>query len=312
MPIFANHCNSNLNHVFGVPILRPGLRRSNLSVAVQGQQVHTTFNLYLHQNLTSLPNEVSTIDSASDTNLTPSFSHALQAVYPAANPSGLTVRVDSSSGGLNLTGGMDVSGVSNRTGDIVTSNMTWLPFNVVSDLKAGNLSYNDVGAHYFRPVVADYANVSSFVGRPNATITGVSFYVNGSAVGAPTAENYVGNFTLLNFASLSPSLDQWNRTYTLSNDTTTWRYPSSTLLNFDMRIQKKNMTTHYIATYDYSAIITIPGIGRAQGNAVLGDVGTGEKEWAMTAIVVIVLVSAVAVQFLLRSRKKKVARFQRK
>ena len=252
------------------------------------------------------------MDSASDGNLAPSFTHALQTVYPVANPSGVTIRVDSSSGGLNLTGAMDVSGVSNRTGDIVTANMTWLPFSVASDLKAGNLSYNDVGSQYFRSVVASYANASSLVGRPNATITGVSFFVNASAVDAPAAENYVGNFTMLDFRSLSPALDQWNSTYTLSNDTTTWRYPSSMLLNFDMKIQRKNVTTHYTATYEYSATITVPGVGRGQGNAVLADVGTGDKEWAMTAIVVIALVSAVAVQFLVRSRKKRVARFQRR
>ena len=285
---------------------------SNVSVSVQGQQVHTTFNLYLHQNITALPNEVTTIDSASDPNLTPTFTHALQAVFPVANPSGLTIRVDSSSGGLNLTGAMDVTGVSNRTGDIVTANMTWLPFNVSSDLKAGELSYNDVGSRYFRSIVANYANASALVGRPNATITGVSFYINASAVGAPQAENYVGNFTMLDFRPLSPALDQWNRTYTLNNDTTAWRYPSSMLLNFDMRIQRKNVTTDYVATYDYSATITVPGVGRAQGSAVLIDVGTGEKEWAMTAIVVIALVSAVVVQFMLRSRKKKVARFQKR
>jgi hypothetical protein len=190
--------------------------------------------------------------------------------------------------------------------------MTWLPFNVASDLTAGNFNFNYIGRHYFRSVVAYYANASKFVGRPNATITGVTFFVNGSAVGPPTAENYVGNFTMLDFRSLSPSLDLWNRTYTLTNDTTTWRYPSSIRLDFDMKIERKNVTTHYIATYDYSASITVPGVGRAQGSAVLLDVGSGEKEWAMAAIVVIALVSAVAVQFLLRSRKKKVARFQRR
>jgi hypothetical protein len=207
---------------------------------------------------------------------------------------------------------MDVSGVSNRAGDIVTANMTWLPFNVASDLRAGNFSYNQVGSHYLRRVVAYYTNASSFVGRPNATITGVSFFVNGSAVGPPTAENYVGNFTMLDFRSISPALDQWNRTYTLNNDTTTWRYPSSMRLDFDMKIQRKNITTHYVATYEYSAIITVPGVGRAQGSAVLIDVGTGVKEWVMTAIVVIAIVSAVAGQFLLSSRTKKVVRPQRR
>jgi hypothetical protein len=285
---------------------------SDLSVSVQGQQVQAKFNLFLHQNMTALPSETTTLDSASNANLTSAFASALHTAYPSAGLSGLTVRIDSTKDDLNLTGTMGVSGVSNRTGDIVTANMTWLPFNVASDLTAGNLSFNEVGRRYFRPVVVDYANASSEVGRPNATITGVSFLVNQSAVGSPTAENYVGNFTMLDFRSLSPSLDQWNRNYTLSNDTTAWHYPSSIRLDFDMKIQRKNVTTHYLATFSYSARITVPGVARSQGSAILLDVGTGQKEWIMAAIVVIALVSAVAVQFLLRSRKKKVAKFQRR
>lgn len=298
--------------IFAASVFSAPVYASNLSVSVQGQQVHTNFSIYLHQNVTTLPTETTTIDASSDTNLATAFTQALRSVYPTAAPSGLTVRVDSSGGGLNLTGSMDVSGVSNRTGDIVTANMTWLPFYVTSDLKAGNLSYNDVGSHYFRSVVVHYANISATVGRPNATITGVSFFVNASAVGPPSAENYVGNFTMLDFRSLNPSLGQWIENYTLNNDTTAWRYPPSMPLNFDMKIQRKNVTTDYVATLEYSAEITVPGVGRVQGNAVLLDVGTGVKEWVMAGIVVIAIVAAVAIQLLLRSRKKKVARFQRK
>jgi hypothetical protein len=79
-----------------------------------------------------------------------------------------------------------------------------------------------------------------------------------------------------------------------------------------MKIQRKNVTTHYVATFEYSAMITVPGVARAQGNAVLLDVGTGIQEWVMTAIIVITVVSAIGVQFLLRSRKKKSAKFQRR
>jgi len=293
-------------------VLTAPVHASAVSVSVHGEQVQTKFNLFLHQNVTTLPAENTTIDSTSNANLTTAFTNALHDENPMASASGLTLQIDSTGGDLNLTGSMDVAGVSNRTGDIVTANMTWLPFNVVSDLTAGNLSFNDVGRHYFKPVVAYYSNVISLVSRPNATITGLSFLINSSAVGPPAAENYVGNFTMLDFSSLSSSLDQWNRTYTLSNDTTTWQYPSSSRLNFGIIVQRKNVTTNYVATYEYSASITVPGVGRAQGSTVLLDVGSGEKEWAMAGIVVIALISAIAVQLLLRSRRKKIARFQRR
>jgi hypothetical protein len=284
---------------------------SNLSVAIQGTQVQTNFNLYLHQNITDLPTESTTLDSASNASLNSAFSNALHATYPSAAASSVTLKIVSTKHDLNMTGSMGVSGVANRTGDIVTANMTWLPFNVVSDLTAGNLSYNQIGSRYFKPLVTYYGKESAFVGRPNATISGVSFFVNESAVNPQQAQNYVGNFTTFNFGAINPSLDAWNRTYTINNDTTTWRYPSSTTLDFDMSVQVKNVTTHYVAAFNYSAIISVPGLGRSQGSAIFLDVGTGGMEWAMTAIVVIALVSAVAVQFLLRSRKKTV-KFQRR
>jgi hypothetical protein len=160
--------------------------------------------------------------------------------------------------------------------------------------------------------VTHYANVSRFVSLPNATITGVTFFVNGTSVGAPAAQDYVGNFTTLNFGALNPDLADWNRTYTLTNNTTTWRSIPSSLLNFDMRISRKNNTSDYIATYGYNAAISVSGVGRTQGNAILVDVGTGQTEWVMAAIVVLALASAITVQLLFRSKKKRLARFQRK
>lgn len=298
--------------MFAASIVSVPVHASGMSVSVHGQQVHANFNLWLHQNVTTLPTETTTIDSSSDMNLASAFTQALHVAYPAATPSGVTLRVDSSSGNLNLTGSMDVTGVSNQTGDIVTANMTWLPFHVTSDLKAGNLSYNDVGSTYFRSVVSQYAVLSAMVGRPNATVTGVTFFVNASAVGPPAAENYVGNFTMLDFRAVNPTVGEWIQNYTLNNDTTAWRYPSSTPLDLDMKIDRKNVTTSYVATLEYSAEITVPGIGRTKGNAVLLGVGTGQTEWAMAGIVVIAIIAAVAAQFLLRSKKKKTVVFRKK
>jgi hypothetical protein len=140
----------------------------------------------------------------------------------------------------------------------------------------------------------------------------VTFFVNGTSVGPPAAEDYVGNFTTLNFGQLTPNLGQWNRTYTLTNNTTTWRYFLSQSLNFDMRIGRKNVTTDYVASYGYNATIAVHGVGRAQGYMLLVDVGTGQTELIMAAIVILILASTIAVQLRWRSRKKLPGKFQRK
>jgi len=79
-----------------------------------------------------------------------------------------------------------------------------------------------------------------------------------------------------------------------------------------MRISRKNTASDYIATYGYDAAISVFGVGRTQGNTILVDVGTGQTEWMMAAIVILAFVSAVTVQLLFRSKKKRLARFQRK
>jgi hypothetical protein len=285
---------------------------SNVTVTVGAQQVHAKFALSLVQNVTTLPNVTTTIYPDSDPNVSTAFTQALRNATPSASPENLRLDITSTRRSLNLTCTMDILGVSQRNGDILSVNMTWLQFDVNSDVRAQNFSFNTVGNRYFRSVVAYYANASRFVSHPNATITGVTFFSNGTSIGPPAAEDYVGNFTTLRFDSLNPDLSQWNRTYTLTNNTTTWRYFPSQLLNFDMRVQRKNITSDYVATYGYNATITDPGVGRAQGRILLADVGTGQTEWVMAAIVILAVVSAVGIQVVYRSRKKKLAKPQRR
>ena len=285
---------------------------SNITVSIQGQQVHTSISLSLVQNITALPNITTTVDSASQSNLSAAFDQGLNRVNPNAVSSGLSVGITSTKGSLNLTCTMDVSGVSQRNGDIVSVNMTWLAFNVTSDLRAENLSYNTIGSSYFRPVVAYYANASRFVGRPNSTIGGVTFFVNGTSLNPTQAQNYAGNLTMIDFSGLSPMLDQWNRTYTLTNNTTIWRYSPPQLFSFDMRIQRKNVTADYVANYGYSAMISVSGLSRAQGHTILIDVGTGKIQWVMAAIVILAVFSAITVQIFYRNRRKRLGKFQRR
>jgi hypothetical protein len=208
---------------------------------------------------------------------------------------------------------MNLLGVSERHGDVSAVNMSWKAFNVASDLRSGNLSYNGIGKRYFRPVYEFYTNASKYVGRPNATITGVSFFMNETqAISGEEATNRVGNVTLLDFRSLSPALEQWVRTYNLSNDTTTWQYAPAPLLADSIKIQEGNNTKQFFSRYGYSAEIVAPGLARASGNTLIVDVGSGLTEWIMAGIVVLAIVSAIAAQILFRRRKKKLARMGRR
>ncbi len=286
---------------------------SNVSITIDKKtgQVQAIFRLTLEQNITQLPNQTNTLNLANDPQSASSFNEALKKTNSTAVLSDLTMDITSKGSSLTLTTTMTVSGVSDRRGDILTVKMDWKGFNVTSDLRAGNLSYNKLGLRYFRPVVLFYANASRFVARPNATITGVSFLVNRTSVGPPTAENYAGNFTILDFADLNTPLEQWGRTYSLSNDTTTWRYTPAQHFDFAITTQRQNRTTEFFATYSYDAEIIVSGIARAHADTLLVDAGTGQEEWIMAGIVSLTIILAIVTQLLFRAKKKKYVKFGR-
>jgi len=285
---------------------------SEVAVTVQGEQVHATFDLSLVQNVTRLPGMTATVDSTAQSDVSSAFNAAVSKPDPSASASAVNIEISSTAQRLNLTCQADISGVSNRRGDILAVNMSWLGFNVSSDLRVENFSFNTVGNRYMKPVVAYYANASRFLGRPNVNVTGVTFFVNKTSIAPAPAVDYIGNFTMLDFRSLSPTLDEWNRTYSLTNNTTSWRYSPSTSLNFDMKIERGNITTDFTASYGYNATISVSAVGRQEGHILLLDVGTSGIEWVMTTILILAVVSALGIQLMFRNRKKRTAKFQRR
>jgi hypothetical protein len=281
---------------------------SNVAITVENQQVKAEYILSLQQNVTKIPDLTTSVSMASDEKLSSAFANALKVNNQTATPSNLTVNVESKGGWLNLTTSMTVTGVTVRRGDVLAVDMAWKAFNVSTNLQAGNLSYNTVGKTYLLPVTSFYANASRSLGHPNATFTGISFFVNSTAVSSQTAENYVGNFTVFDFRALQPSIDGWPRTYSVTNDTTAWRFARTSLLDFSIAAQHANQTTRLFAKYGYDAEVSVSGLARTQGNTVLVDVGTGRRELAMAGIVAITVIVAIAAQFMYRAKKKKFVR----
>ena len=290
-----------------VSIYAAPVSATNVTMTFNKGQLQAKMVLSVHQNMTDFPKETINLDASSDVSMSAAFTAALRKVAGSASFSALTVGVSSSPTWLNLTITTNVVGMTERHGDVATANMTWRSFNVSSDLRAGDLSYNNVGRRYLRPVVAFYQNASKFETSPNATIKAVTFFVNGTlSVPGPMATNSVGNFTFLDFSALSAPLAQWNRTYTLSNNTSSWKYAPPPLINASLRVQSLNKTFTIFATSVYSAEITASGLVQTQGEVLLTDVGTGLNEWIMVGVVVLALVLAIVVQIMYARRKKAV------
>jgi hypothetical protein len=277
----------------------------NVSVTFNQQQAQAKIALSLHQNMTALPNEDVLLDASRDSNISNAIAAALKSQDPSASFTALTVDVKSSADWLNLTVMMNLSGIYNRRGSFADLNMTWKDFSTQTDLRVGNLSYNTVGSRYLRPVVDYYVNASKFETKPNATVQSVNFLASGNnSVSGPDQANLVGNFTVLNFNSLSVPLDDWNRTYSLTNNTTSWRYTPTEILNSTIRVQEVGKAFTLISLFGYDADISVPGLAVAQGNVLRVDVGTGLEEWVMLAVVVVFIGLAGAVQIVYRRRRK--------
>jgi hypothetical protein len=278
---------------------------STITFDVGKDHVHVKMNLSLHQNMTALPTQTSTLTLSQDPPMSTSFTQAFAKLDPAAILSDGSMKIDSSKTWLNLTLTLNVTGVTNQRGDVATVNMTWKSFQVTADLRDGNLSYNAIGNIYLRPVVDFYANATKFENTPNATIKAVNFFVNGTeSVGGDTAGNTVGNFTLLDFRPLTLPLDQWTRTYNLENNTTNWRFIPVTTFNASVTAQQHNQSVDLFSDYTYDAEVTVPGVARASANILLIDVGSGGKEWVMAGIVVLALALMILVQVLYRSKRR--------
>jgi len=284
---------------------------ADVTITFDKQQVQAKMILSVHQNMTRFPNQATSLDASSGANVSSAINEALRGVDPSASFSALSVKVKSNATWLNLTVVMSLAGVSERRGDVADVNMTWKAFNTTADLRVGNFSYNTVGSRYFRPVVDFYQNASKFENNPNATIKAVTFFVNGTSVAGASVANLVGNFTVLDFRSLDLPLDQWNRTYNLANNTTTWRYAPPTILNASIRVQELNKTFTLFSYYAYGALITVQGLASAHGNLLRANVGTGQQEWIMAAAVLVAVVAAVVVQVVFR-RKRKTLRLGRR
>jgi hypothetical protein len=293
--------------VYAVPV-----SAANVTITFDNGQVQARMNLSLHQNMTTFPNKVTTLNATSDPTITSAINRAFKDANSSASISTMTIGVSSAPSWLNLTLQMNVGGVTGKIGDIAYANLTWRTFRTLEDFRTDNFSYNTVGSRYFRPVLDFYVNASENEANPNATIQGVTFFVNGTqSVAGITEADQVGNFTLLDFRPLSQPLDKWNQTYSLTNNTSTWRYNPPTILNDSVRVTQANKTFTIFSLYSYNAQIQANGLVQAHGDVLRADVGSGQSEWIMASVVVLAIILALAVQIMFR-RKRKAVRLGRR
>jgi len=276
---------------------------SSLNYTIQETKVSAGLALNFYQNATSMPNLNVTLTGTSAQDLTRALEESIRKKAVGLSITSLTGELKSADGWVNSTINFEVAGASGRKGDLLVANCSWAPFNVSRDLRIEDLSYNLIGATYIRPRFAEYANYTGT--SLNETISAVQYLSIGEEVPPLIAVNRAGNATLLDFALIDQPIQNWKRTYNITNDLTTWTYDPGLALNLEMKVTpREGLPSTFQASYSYNASVSVKGSGQAQGNVISVDMYGGLMPLLMLVVVLVTFVAAIIASWTYRSRRR--------
>jgi hypothetical protein len=201
--------------------------------------------------------------------------------------SSLSIYVKSNDSWLNVSTTFELDGVSSVENDVISTDLSWIPFKVISDLKVGDLSYNLVGEEYLRPAIYELANQSN-----------VNFFSPFyTPITTLMAMNIAGNVSTFDLGQISTNLTSWKKYFDENSFTTSWNLPSRTTLDLRVQITSENASDSALAQtaatfYSYTdtyATVTIPGHGVIVEDSVIYENSSGRYSIIMlTAIIVLI------------------------
>jgi len=292
------------------PLTSLDANASSLDYTIQETMVSATLTLHFYQNATSIPNLNATLTGSVAQELTAALEASLTTRTTGISISALTGELTSSDNWINSTIRFGIEGAARRKGDLLVADCSWMSFNVSRDLKIENLSYNLIGATYLRPQFAAYAN---FTGAPlNETISAVQYLSGGEDAPAWIVTNRVGNATLLDFGRIGVPIENWRRTYNLTDDLTTWTYDPGPILDVGMGVTPlEGKPWNVQASYGYNASVSVRGSAQAKGNIISVDLFGGLQPLLMLVVVLVTFATAVITSWTYRSRRRQMLRRRR-
>jgi hypothetical protein len=266
---------SSLNHVSG----------SSIEVEIDDGEARVLIESILYQNLTKFP-ETDTNISGSELNIAKSaFEDALNVqARKSLKISSLSIYVKSNDSWLNVSANFDLDGVSYSEDEVTSTDLSWIPFKVISDLKVANLSYNLVGEEYLRPAIYDLSNQS-----------GVNFFSPFyTPITTPMAMNIAGNVSTFDLGQFSTNFTSWSKYFDKNSFTTSWNLPTRTILDLRAQIIDENATdTSSGATFysyaDAYATVSIPGHGVIVDHSVIYEDSSSRYSIIMLAVIIVLL-----------------------
>jgi len=254
---------------------------SSLEVEIDDGEAKVLIESILYQNITKFP-ETDTNISGSELNIAKSaFEDALN--VQARKPlkiSSLSIYVKSSDSWINVSTTFELDGVSYSENEVISTDLSWIPFKIISDLKVGNLSYNLVGEEYLRPTIYILSNQS-----------GVNFFSPFyTPITTPMAMNIAGNVSTFNFEQFSTNFTSWSKYFDEKSFTTSWNLPTRTILDLRVQIIDENATGvgTEAAFYSYTdayVTVSIPGHGVIVDHSVICENSSSRYSIIMLTVI---------------------------
>jgi hypothetical protein len=286
---------------------------SSLEVEIEGGKAKVLIESILYQNITKFP-ETNTNISGSELNMAKSaFEDALNAqVQKPLKISSLSIYVKSNDSWLNVSTILDLDGVSSTDNEVISTDLNWIPFKVVSDLKVGNLSYNLVGEKYLRPAIYELNNQSN-PGHELANQSSMNFFSPFyTPITASMAMNIAGNVSTFDLGQFSTNFTSWSKYFDENSFTTSWDLPSRTILDLRVQIISENVSDLRTGTAFYSytdayATVSIPGHGVIVDHSVIYENSSSKYSIIMLTIIIVlialVIVSRYAGKHLMKTKR---------
>lgn len=262
---------------------------SSIEVEIDDGEAKVLIESKLYQNITKFP-ETDTNISGSELNMAKSAIEDALTVQ-ARKPlkiSSLSIYVKSDDSWLNVSAIFELDGVSSSENDVISTDLSWIPFKVISDLKVGNLSYNLVGEEYLQPAIYDLSNQS-----------GVNFFSPFyTPITTPMAMNIAGNVSTFDLGQVSTNFTSWNKYFDENSFTTSWNLPARTTLDLRVQITSENASdirtgsTFYSYTDAY-ATVSIPGHGVIVDHSVIYE--NSSSRYSISILTVIIVLIALVI-----------------
>jgi hypothetical protein len=198
---------------------------------------------------------------------------------------------------LNLTARFNVNESPSVQRGEARYDLSWKAFKIGDDLKAGGVSFNNIGEKYLVSALIPFVNFPNGIGRSMAVTIGKLPVSNFTYV-TPTS-----HINLLDTSPLNTPLEGWNLTRDLIGGTQTWTSPETAGFNVvgALRFTEAGSITsfNYIARTEFSAQVSTP-VGASAKNDIL-FVDTSGNIWEKTSFSIIlatigVLLGAVVLE----------------